>query len=47
MEIWFKKAAQDYDMLRILECPTYYHVKEDKLDPRAKKSVFLTSAKHQ
>jgi len=28
-------------MLRIFECPAYYHVKEDKLDPRAKTNVFL------
>ena len=28
-------------MLRILGCPAYYHVKEDKLNSRAKKVVFL------
>ena len=42
MEVWSEKAAQDYDMLRIFECPAYYHVKEAKLDPRAKKAVFLS-----
>ena len=28
-------------MLRIFECPAYYHIKEDNLDLRAKKVVFL------
>ena len=37
MEVWSGKAAQDYDSLRVFGCPTYYHFKEDKLDPRAKK----------
>ncbi|KAH9650850.1 Integrase catalytic domain-containing protein [Citrus sinensis] len=27
MEIWSRKHAQDYDSLRIFECPAYYHVK--------------------
>ena len=37
LEVWLGKVAQDYDS----GCLTYYHVKEDKLDPRAKKSVFV------
>ena len=41
MEVWSGKAAQDYDSLRIFGCPTYYHVKEDKLDLKMKKVVFL------
>jgi len=40
MEVWSGKAAEDYDSLRIFECPPNYHVKKDKLDPRGKKSVF-------
>jgi len=28
-------------LLRVFECPAYYHIKEDKLDPRAKKRVFV------
>ena len=28
-------------MLRVFGCPAYYHVKEDKLDPRVKKGVFV------
>ena len=41
MEIWSKKPANDYDALHIFGCPTYYHVRDLKLDPRAKKSLFL------
>jgi len=41
LKVWSEKAAQDYDLLRVFGYPTYYHVKEDKLDPRAKKGVFL------
>ena len=26
---------------RVFGCPAYYHVREDKLDPRAKKGVFV------
>jgi len=29
-------------LLRVFGCPTYYHVKDDKLDPRAKKGVFVS-----
>ena len=32
--------AHDYDSLRVFGYLVYYHVKEDKLDPRAKKGVF-------
>ena len=41
LEVWSGKAAQDYDSLRVFGCPAYYHVKEDKLEPRAKKGVFV------
>jgi len=41
MKVWSGEAAQNYDSLRIFGCPAYSHVKEDKLDPRAKKSMFL------
>jgi len=36
-----KRVAQDYDSLRVFSCPAYYHVKKDKLDPRARKCVFI------
>ena len=41
MEVRCGKAAQDNDMLRIFGCPAYYHVKEDKLNPCAKKTIFF------
>ena len=41
LEVWSGKAAQGYDSLRVFGCPTYYHVKKDKLDPRAKRGVFV------
>jgi len=41
LKVWSGKAAQDYDSLRVFGCPAYYHVKEDKLDLRAKKGVFV------
>jgi len=41
LEAWSEKIAQNYDLLRVFGCPTYYHVKEDKLDPKAKKTVFV------
>ena len=39
MKICLGEATQDYDSLKVFEYPTYYHLKEDKLDPRAKKGV--------
>ena len=39
LEAWSEKAVQDYDSLRVFGSPAYYHVKEDKLDPRAKKGM--------
>jgi len=41
LEVWSGKTAQDYDSLRVFRYPPYYHVKEVKLDPRAKKCVFV------
>ena len=41
LKVWLRKATQDYDLLWVLRCPANYHVKEDKLDPRAKKGVFV------
>ncbi|KAH9669162.1 Integrase catalytic domain-containing protein [Citrus sinensis] len=37
MEMWLGKHAQNYDSLRIFGCSAYYHVKDGKLDPRARK----------
>ena len=41
LEVWSGKTAQDYNLLRVLGCPAYYRIKEDKLDPRVKKGVFV------
>jgi len=41
MEMWSGKPATDYDILRVFERPTYYHVSDEKLKPRVRKTVFL------
>ncbi|XP_071940042.1 uncharacterized mitochondrial protein AtMg00710-like [Coffea arabica] len=41
LEVWFEKPATDYDSLRIFYSTAYYHVNESKLDPRAKKALFM------
>ncbi|KAM2897932.1 hypothetical protein COP2_007520 [Malus domestica] len=41
MEVWSGKIAQDYERLRVFGCDAYYHVKENKLDSRARKAIFL------
>lgn len=39
-EVWSGKPA-DYSDLKVFGCPAYYHVRERKIDPRAKKGVFI------
>ena len=41
MEVWSTKPTQDYDFLYILGCPAYFHVIDNKLDPHARKSIFM------
>ena len=41
LEMWFGKPATDYDSLHVFGSTAYYHVKESKLDPRAKRAVFM------
>ncbi|KAE8664954.1 hypothetical protein F3Y22_tig00112738pilonHSYRG01227 [Hibiscus syriacus] len=41
LEKWFGVPATDYDSLHVFGSTTYYHVKESKLDPRAKKVIFM------
>jgi len=43
MVMWSGKAALDYDILRVFCCLAYYHVSDGKLEPRARKTVFLGS----
>jgi hypothetical protein len=41
MEVWSGKPCTDYKYLHIFGCSAYYHVRESKLDPRAKKALFM------
>ena len=41
MKMWSRNHAQDYDSLRIFEYPAYYHIKDSKLDPHARKVIFV------
>ena len=41
MDIWSGGAAQDYNLLLVFESPAYFSAKDDKVNPRAKKFVFL------
>ena len=41
LEVWFGSPITNYDSLRIFDCLEYYHVKDSKLDPRAKKAILL------
>ena len=41
MEVWSGEFVIDYDKLHIFGCPTYFLEKKDKLDPRAKKAIFV------
>nr|GFA13464.1 retrovirus-related Pol polyprotein from transposon TNT 1-94 [Tanacetum cinerariifolium] len=38
---WYGKPASDYDSLHVFSSAAYYHVKESKQDPRAKKALFI------
>ena len=41
LERWFGSVASDYESLRIFGCLAYYHVSDGKLNPRARKAVFV------
>ena len=41
LEVWSGKTINDYDTLRVFGSTAYYRVKESKLDPRAKKALFM------
>uniref|UniRef100_A0A5B7BZJ7 Putative copia LTR rider n=1 Tax=Davidia involucrata TaxID=16924 RepID=A0A5B7BZJ7_DAVIN len=41
LEVWSGSLPTDYDQLHVFGCPAYFHVTETKLDPRAKKAIFL------
>jgi len=42
MEVWIG-YHESYDSLHIFGCSAYYHVREDKIDPRARKTIFMGS----
>ncbi|KAH9666232.1 hypothetical protein KPL70_020569 [Citrus sinensis] len=41
IEMWIGNPATDYDSLHVFSSTAYYHLKESKLDPRAKKVLFV------
>jgi len=41
LEAWSGRVSQEYVLLWVFGCPTDYHIREDKLGPRARKSVFV------
>ena len=41
LEVWSGKPINDYDTLHVFGSTAYYHVKESKLDLRAKKTLFM------
>ena len=42
LEVWSDSPTNDYDSMNIFGYSTYYHVTESKLDPKAKKAIFLS-----
>jgi len=40
LNIWSGGVAQDYSLLRVFECPTYFSVKDDKLNTSKEVCVF-------
>ena len=42
LEVWSGKAAQDHGLQREFESPTHFSAKDGKVNPRAKKFVFLS-----
>ncbi|ONK80561.1 uncharacterized protein A4U43_C01F19200 [Asparagus officinalis] len=41
MEHWYGSVASDYETLWIFGCPAYFHVSNRKLNPRARKAIFV------
>ena len=39
-EVWSGEPS-NYSYLRVFGCPAYYHVNEGKLEPRARKAIFV------
>ncbi|KAH9698402.1 Integrase catalytic domain-containing protein [Citrus sinensis] len=47
IEMWIGNPATDYNSLYVFGFSAYYHVKESKLDPRAKKALFMAMLKQK
>ena len=43
LDIWLSVTTQDYSLLRVFECPIYFGVKDDKLNPQTKSLYFGVS----
>ena len=41
LNIWSGGATQNYNLLRVFESPAYFSANDSKVNPRAKKFVFL------
>ena len=41
MEMWLGEPAHDYDQLKVFGCSVFYHVMTDKLEPPARKIIFV------
>ena len=39
-EVWYSTPV-NYSSLRVFGCPTYIHVNDGKLEPRARKCIFM------
>ena len=42
LEVWSEKATQDHGLLQEFGSPTYFSARDDKVNLRAKKFVFLS-----
>jgi len=40
-DVWFGKST-NYSMLKVLGCPTYYHVDGGNIEPKTKKRVLVS-----
>jgi len=42
LDIWSGGAAHDYSLMRVFESQVYFSAKNDRVNPRAKKLMFLS-----
>jgi len=41
LDNWLGRASQEYSLLQVFKSPAYFSAKEGKINPSAKKFVFL------